>query len=448
MSFFSRLFSDYGMLLVLVVLCLFLTFATWDERRPEGESAGEQVAELLLATEQPQRVLIVARRHASEQAFVAALEQALVGTHAQVLDVVQGEPADARQAIERLLAGNEQIDAIACSSATVDWTVFSALQAKHAALADVQVVAPRAYRWSKFLTSTNLLNIAGQIAVIAIIAVGMTMVVITGGIDLSVGSLVALSAVVIARCIRDFGGGQQATVFAMLAAGAFAVALCAAVGLFSGTMVTLFRAPPNIPPFIVTLGVMQIASGAAWLISEGQSINQVPDSFTWIGREASIGIKNSVGIPNAVLLMIAVYAAAHVLMSHTTLGRYIYAVGGNAEAARLSGIQVRRVLLFVYTLSGALAGLGGVVLASQLKAGAPTYGMKYELSVIAAVVVGGTSLAGGEGRILGTLIGAFIIAVIQNGMNLLGLESYTQLVVLGSVILLAVLLDRFKKQFA
>ena len=144
--------------------------------------------------------------------------------------------------------------------------------------------------------------------------------------------------------------------------------------------------------------------------------------------------------------MAAVYIIAHVVMTRTTLGRYIYAVGGNMEAARLSGIRVRLILFIVYTICGMLAGLGGIIMASQLKSGAPTYGLTYELYVIAAVVVGGTSLSGGEGRILGTLIGAFVIAVIQNGMNLTNVESYTQKVILGVVILGAVLLDRLKQQ--
>ena len=146
----------------------------------------------------------------------------------------------------------------------------------------------------------------------------------------------------------------------------------------------------------------------------------------WLGRGADL-----FSIPNAVVLMVIIYVLAHILMTRTTLGRYIYAVGGNPEAARLSGIRVGLVLLFVYTICGMMAGLGGIVQASQLKSGAPTYGLLYELYVIAAVVVGGTSLQGGEGKITGTLIGAFIIAVIQNGMNLTGVESYTQKVVLG-----------------
>jgi ribose transport system permease protein len=202
-------------------------------------------------------------------------------------------------------------------------------------------------------------------------------------------------------------------------------------------MITQF----GIPPFIVTLAMMMVASGLAFIFAQGQSIYQVPDSLVWLGRGADL-----FGIPNTVVMMVALYAIAHVVMTRTVVGRHIYAVGGNKSAAILSGVPVKKVLLFVYTVCGALAGLGGVVQASQLKSGAPTYGVMYELYVIAAVVVGGTSLAGGEGKILGTLIGAFIIAVIQNGMNLTGVESYTQKVALGLVLLGAVLLDRLKKR--
>ncbi len=214
------------------------------------------------------------------------------------------------------------------------------------------------------------------------------------------------------------------------------IGACAAMGIVTGTMVAWFE----IPSFIVTLAMMLIASGAAYKLSGGESINRLPDSFMWLGRGTNFGI------PNAVILMLALYIVAHVVMSRTTLGRYIYAVGGNAEAARLSGVPVRRILLLVYVVSGALAGLGGIITASLFKSGDPKYGPLAELYVIAAVVVGGTSLMGGEGKVLGTLIGALIIAVIENGMNLTNVESYTQKIVLGAVILLAVLLDTLKKK--
>jgi ribose transport system permease protein len=353
-----------------------------------------------------------------------------------VLATLQGQPADARRGLTELGRRGERVDVFACNQVTSTWGVFDPLRKRFPSMAGAKVLKPESYSWPNFLKADNLLNIANQIAVIALIAIGMTMVIITGGIDLSVGSLIALSAVVTSRLIRDVAGAESAGTAGMVLASLAGIAVCAASGLFSGTMVTLF----GIPPFIVTLGMMLVASGLAYILADGQSIHQVPDAFIWLGRGADL-----FRIPNAVLLMLALYALAHLLMTRMVLGRYIYAVGGNAQAARLSGVPVRRVLLLVYTLCGALAGLGGVVMASQLKSGAPTYGQMYELYVLAAVVVGGTSLAGGEGKILGTLIGAFIIAVIQNGMNLTGVESYTQKIVLGLVILGAVLLDRWKR---
>jgi ribose transport system permease protein len=274
------------------------------------------------------------------------------------------------------------------------------------------------------------------VTVIAILAIGMTLVVISGGIDLSVGSLIALSAVICARLIRDYGGAEEAGVLALILCSLAAIAVCAACGAFSAAMVTQFR----VPPFIVTLAVMMMASGFAMTIADGQSINRIPASFQWLGR-GTIG-----QVPNAVTLMVALYIGAHVLMTRSVFGRYIYAVGGNSEAARLSGVPVQSVLIAVYTLCGALAGLGGVILCSQFQSGAPTYGLMYEMYVIAAVVVGGASLSGGEGRVFGTLIGAFVIAVIQNGMNLMSIPSNGQRIVLGSVILAGVLLDKLKSR--
>ncbi|MGE3807368.1 MAG: ABC transporter permease, partial [Gemmataceae bacterium] len=180
------------------------------------------------------------------------------------------------------------------------------------------------------------------------------------------------------------------------------------------------------------------ARGLAYRIANEQSVTSIPASYQWLG------LGSTWGIPNPVILMVVLYALAHMVMTRMTLGRYVYATGGNLEAARLSGVPVQRVRLFAYALGGLLAGLGGIIMASQFKSALPTYGINYELAVIAAVVVGGTSLQGGEGNMLGTLLGAFIIGVIQNGMNLLGLRAPDQLIVMGLVILGAVLLDRFK----
>jgi len=225
--------------------------------------------------------------------------------------------------------------------------------------------------------------------VIPIIAIGMTMVIITGGIDLSVGSLVALSAVVTTWLIARVSGGDHAGAAALTLACLAGIGVSAVLGLFSGVMITVFA----IPPFIVTLAMMLVGSGLAYLLAKGQSIYQVPESFIWLGRSTLRG-----GLPNSVLLMAVLYLIAHIVMSRMALGRHFYTVGGNREAARLSGVPVVAVLLFAYTLSGALAGVGGIVTASQLKSGSPNYGTMYELYVIAAVVVGGTSLSGGDGK--------------------------------------------------
>ena len=302
---------------------------------------------------------------------------------------------------------------------------------------DMQVVYPKSYKWPNFLKASNLLNVANQIAVIAIIAIGMTLVIITAGIDLSVGSLIAFSAVLATWIIREWMGAGDATAMGMFAGCILAMLACAGLGLFSGSMVAVF----GVPPFVTSLGMMMVASGLAYLLSGGLSIYQLPPSFDWLGRGDDL-----FGIPNAVVLMIILYLLAHLLMSRTVVGRQVYAVGGNPEAARLSGVPVKKILLWVYAGSGALAGLGGIVMASQFISGDPKYGLMYELYVIAAVVVGGTSLSGGRGKVFGTLIGAFIIAVIQNGMNLTGVQSYTQKVVLGLVLLVAVLLDVLKKR--
>ncbi len=286
-----------------------------------------------------------------------------------------------------------------------------------------------------FLSVNNGLTVLLQTSVIGLLGIGLTMVIITGGIDLSVGSLLALSAVLAARFIRDYAGGTGASAGGMILAGLAAIGVCGAAGAFSGFMITRFR----IPPFIMTLAMMLVGSGLAYTFADGQSIYQLHDSFIRLGRGADL-----LSVPNAVVLMFILYVMAHVLMSRMKLGRYLYSVGGNSEAARLSGVPVPRVLMFAYLASALLAGLGGVIMASQLKSGSATYGNMYELYVIAAMVVGGTSLSGGEGKMPGTLIGAFTIAVIQNGMNLTNVESYTQKVVLGLVILGAVLLDRIR----
>lgn len=432
----SRLLTDYGMIFVLAILCAFFSVATYTEQSPTGEAAARQIASTLKAQFGPQpTVLIVSGDRSDETLFADKLRTLLKDNGVRAPTVVKGEPKDARAALKTLAATGEPLSVIACTRTTATWRVFDDLQADFPTLGDPQLIQPKTEKWPNFLKSENLVNIANQIAVIAIIAIGMTMVIITGGIDLSVGSLIAFSAVLAARLIRDYAGAEQATVVGMTSSSFAAICICGLIGGFAGGMITVFA----IPPFIVTLAMMLVCSGLAYMLAAGQSIYQLPDSFVWLGRGEGV-----LQIPNAVLLMLTLYGIAHVVMSRMRLGRYLYAVGGNREAARLSGVPVRRVLMFAYVASALLAGLGGVIMASQLKSGSATYGNMYELYVIAAVVVGGTSLSGGEGKMFGTLIGAFTIAVIQNGMNLTNVESYTQKVVLGCVILGAVLLDKVR----
>jgi ribose transport system permease protein len=450
MNAFSRFLSQYGMVFVLLLLCVFFSLATLREQHPTGADAARALeGQLIEATRAgapgaDAAVVIVSRAGEADVRFARELARRLAAGGHPAACVVSGDPAAVRQALEPFAGGGAEGTAeqsarpaarLIVATLETDAPVVRSVLAEFPTLAQAQVLTPPSYRWPTFLLPDNLLNVANQIAVIAILAIGMTMVIITGGIDLSVGSLIALAAVVTTGLIGQMGG-EAATGGAMVAAGLAAIVMCGLIGSFSGFMITRF----GVPPFIATLGMMQVASGLAYILSQGKPIYRVPEALVTLGR----GTDPLLGLPYAVLLMALLYLIAHLLMSRTTLGRYIYAVGGNAEASRLAGVRVKGVLLFVYAVCGMLAGLGGVVMASQLKSGAPTYGLMYELYVIAAVVVGGTSLSGGEGRILGTLIGAFIIAVIQNGMNLTNVESYTQKVVLGLVILGAVLLDRLK----
>lgn len=428
LAFIRHHLAGSGMLVALLLLCGFFSIVTWTEQHPQDAAAARELAEQIAPDE---RVLIVVRPQAEDIVFANALNAEL-GSRAEI---VLGEPKDARSALQRA-ATSSGLDVIACNQATAAWLVFSDLATDFPALKNTRVLKPRSQSWPVFLKADNLLNIANQIAVIAILAIGMTLVIITGGIDLSVGSLIALSAVVTAMIVRDLCGGVEAGAAGMFAAGLGGIALCGVCGLISGTFITRLR----MPPFIVTLAMMLVCSGLAYRLAENQSVYQVPDSFVWLGRGADL-----FGLPNAVVLMLLLYAIAHIVMTQTSLGRHLYAVGGNTEAAFISGVPVKRVILIAYILCGLLAGLGGVVTASLLKSGSPTYGQMYELYVIAAVVVGGTSLSGGKGTMPGTLIGAFIIAVIQNGMNLTNVESNTQKIVLGLVILAAVLVDRLRK---
>ena len=278
-----------------------------------------------------------------------------------------------------------------------------------------------------FLTASNLLNVMEQTAINAVIAVGMTFVILSAGIDLSVGSIAALSGVVMASRLQA-GWPLPLAIVAGLLTGA----LC---GAFSGLLITRGK----LPPFIATLGMMSVARGSALLFTDGRPISGFSESLRWLSTGRLLGI------PLPVLLTVLLYAIAIVLLNRTRFGRYVYAIGGNEEAARLSGVAVGLHKTFVYVLSGVTAALASVLLTARLNSAQPIAGMMYELDAIAAVVIGGTSLTGGLGTLGGTLIGALTMGVLRNGLNLLGISSFLQQIVIGLVIIAAVLMDSLVK---
>jgi ribose/xylose/arabinose/galactoside ABC-type transport system permease subunit len=278
-----------------------------------------------------------------------------------------------------------------------------------------------------FLTVSNLLNVMEQTSINAVIAVGMTFVILSGGIDLSVGSVLALAGVVLASALQHDWPLPLALLVSVTAG--------AACGLLNGVLVTLGR----LPPFIVTLGMMSVARGLALLYTEGRPISGFDSGFRMLatGRVAFV--------PVPVLLTLAVYLVAYVLLNRARFGRYVYAIGGNEEATRLSGVPVRFHKTMVYGLSGFTSGLAAAVLTARLNSAQPIAGIMYELDAIAATVIGGTSLLGGSGTLSGTLIGALIMGVLRNGLNLLGISSFLQQVIIGLVIVGAVLVDSLLK---
>ncbi len=279
---------------------------------------------------------------------------------------------------------------------------------------------------STFLTQNNVFNILRQNASNLFLATGMTMVIILGGIDLSVGSVIALSGCVAAGCVVNMGLPE-------VAAFLIAILIGAAVGMFNGVVIC----KTNIPPFIVTLASMNITKGIALVYTQGAPIRCMTDAFKFPGA-------GYVGpIPTPVILMLIIFVIAVMLVNRTHFGRHIYAVGGNAQAASFSGINVQKVKFWVYTFTGIMAGIAGVVIASRLYSGEGA-----EMDAIAAVVVGGTSMSGGSGRLGGTLIGVLIIGVLNNGLNLMGVDSNWQYIVKGFVILLAVYVDFIRNRKA
>ena len=293
-------------------------------------------------------------------------------------------------------------------------------------LALVAVCIGLAFMNSDFLTVDNSFDVLRQVSINAVIAFGMTLSILLGGIDLSVGSILAVSSVLAAMTMKAGHGAALAAGVAILAGGG--------MGSLNGAII----AKGNVAPFIATLGTMTLLRGAALVLSNGSPISGFSsNAFAMLG-----GGYVAHQIPVPVVLMLAMFAVFWFVLTRTVFGRHVYATGGNAEAARLSGVNTDRVQVLVYTVSGAMAALAGVILTSRLDSAQPTAGAGYELDAITAVVLGGTSLAGGRGWIFGTLVGALLIGVLNNGLNLMGVSAFYQQVVKGSVILLAVLLDR------
>ncbi len=291
-----------------------------------------------------------------------------------------------------------------------------------------------------FLQPRNLLNVVRQISVIGLIAMGVTMAIITTGIDLSSGSVLAVAAVVAASlaqrpdwAARMYPNLPVLPVIIPVAAGLLIGAVC---GYINGALI----AKSKIPPFIATLGMMTAARGVALLYSNGRPISSLTASFNFLGQGEVLGI------PFPIIVLIIMAAITQVMLNNTRFGRHVYALGGNEQAARISGVNLDSVKIRVYTYAGLLSGLAGVVLASRISSGQPGLGQGYELDAIASAVIGGTSLAGGIGTVWGTLVGALIIGVLNNGLDLLNVSAYWQMIVKGAIIVAAIIIDERKNR--
>ena len=279
-----------------------------------------------------------------------------------------------------------------------------------------------------FLTSTNLSSVVRQTAVINIMALGMTLVIISGGIDLSVGAILAMGGLFGTMAMK---AGQPIPVAILVG-----IAMGCLCGFVNGMLTTKLK----INPFIVTLGTLGIIRGLTLLISNGLPVHDIPPSFSFLGEGTLLGV------PFVLWLLVVCAIAVHAVLEHTRMGRYAFAIGSNPDAAFYAGIPVGFHTVAVYAICGALTGLAGMIEASRLMTGQPTAGQGYELQAIAAVVIGGGSLRGGEGTVLGTLVGAFIMGLLANGSDLLGISPYVQQAIIGAVIILAVTVDELRKR--
>jgi len=285
----------------------------------------------------------------------------------------------------------------------------------------ISVITPR------FLTIPNIKNVFTQVSVNAVIAIGMSFVILTGGIDLSVGSILAVSGAVAASIIKSTGNIYLAIIVAL--------AIGSMVGLINGVLISKGK----IQAFIVTLATMTIFRGVTYVYTNGTPISGLGESFSVIGN------KTVLGLPIPVVFTIIVFGLAYYILSQTRYGRYLYALGGNEDSARLSGINTNKIKTLVYVICGAAAALSGIIVTSRIGSASPNAGVGFELDAISAVVLGGTSLSGGEGSVVGTIIGALIIGVLNNGLNLVNVSPFYQAIIKGLVILLAVIVEKKNK---
>lgn len=299
---------------------------------------------------------------------------------------------------------------------------FGSLFALIIMMAGLSIVSP------VFLTVSNLRNVIMQVAVIAVIAEGATFIILTGGIDLSVGAVLGVAGVFSAGVMKNTGNTT------------LAIITCIGVSVAFGVLSGLLIAYGNLPAFVGTLGIMSIARGMAFIYTHGKPISSFPDSFRFLGAGAILHV------PVMIIAVFILYIIGYIVLKKTSFGRITCAIGSNEEATKLTGIDTKKYKVFVYTLAGLLTGIASLMYIGRINSGHPNSGTGYELDAIAAVVIGGTSLSGGKGSIVGTIIGALIMGVIKNGLNLLNVDSYYQNVVIGLIIILAVLLDQNSKK--
>ncbi len=309
------------------------------------------------------------------------------------------------------------------SATALQWLLHSPLALPLVGLIAVSILMGLAS--DSFFTVSNILNVLRQVSIVGILAVGMTFVILTGGIDLSVGAVMALAGTISAGLMVNMGLPGAVGLLAGLGIGIL-------FGLFNGALVAWGK----MPAIIVTLATMGVARGLGLIYSGGYPISGLPSWVSWFGI-GRIGI-----IPVPVIAMFLIYVLAWVLLQRTAFGRHVYALGGNITAARLSGVKTRRVMLAVYGISGLTSALAAVILTGRLMSGQPNAGQGFELDAIAAVVLGGTAISGGRGLILGTLIGAVLLGILNNGLNLMGINPYMQDVIKGLIILLAIYIGR------